>query len=206
MYIPNYFELTDTTEAVSFMQRYNFATLVNTINGTPVATHLPFVIKQEGNQVILSSHMAKANPQSAILTEAPSLVIFTEPHAYISPQHYEKQLNVPTWNYIAIHAYGKATLVTNEAQQLSALEQMIAQYDQAYLQQWATLPADFKSKMVKGTVIFDMVVTDLQGKRKLSQNRSAVEQQNIVSAFSNSTDVNEQAIAAYMQAGQQAHH
>jgi transcriptional regulator len=206
MYIPKPFELTDTAEAVGFMQQYSFATLINVQSGIPVATHLPFLIKQQNGQVILSSHLARANPQAEILTQETSLVIFTEPHAYISPQHYEKELNVPTWNYVAIHAYGQAKLVTDEQQQLEALEHMIAQYDQTYLRQWATLPLSFKQKMVKGTVIFDITVTDLQGKKKLSQNRSKLEQQYIISAFGNSKDDNEKAVAAYMQNEMRNHH
>ncbi len=200
MYTPKNFELTNVSEAVAFMQRYSFATLINSANGIPEATHLPFVIKQQGNQVILSSHLAKPNPQSDSLFEGTSLVIFTEPHAYIAPKHYEKELNVPTWNYIAIHAYGTATIVTDEELQLASLEEMITSYDADYVNQWAKLPLDYKLKLVKGITVFDIAVTDLQGKKKLSQNRTEVDRQNVINALSNSHDANEQEIARYMQA------
>ncbi|UEG51548.1 FMN-binding negative transcriptional regulator [Mucilaginibacter daejeonensis] len=200
MYTPKNFELTDVSEAVAFMQRYSFATLINSANGIPEATHLPFVIKQDGDEVILSSHLAKPNPQSGSLLEGTSLVIFSEPHAYIAPKHYEKELNVPTWNYIAIHAYGTATIVTDEELQLASLEEMITSYDADYVNQWASLPMDYKLKLVKGITVFDITVTDLQGKKKLSQNRTDVDRQNVINALSNSHDANEQEIARYMQA------
>ena len=92
MYTPRPFELTDTNEAVAFIQRYSFGTLISVIDGEPVATHLPFVIKQYDDQVIISSHLAKPNVQSQHLLNGTSLVIFTEPHAYIAPKHYEQEL------------------------------------------------------------------------------------------------------------------
>ena len=198
MYTPKPFELTDTSEAVAFMQRYSFGTLITVIDGEPVATHLPFVIKQDGNQVILSSHLARPNVQSQHLLNSTSLVVFTEPHAYIAPKHYEKELNVPTWNYIAVHAYGKATIVTDEREQLAALEEMIASYDNDYLKQWATLPADYKQKMAKGIVGFNITVTSLQGKKKLSQNRTDIDRQSVIQALESSADAHEQVIGSYM--------
>jgi transcriptional regulator len=198
MYTPKHFELTNTIEAVAFMQRYSFATLINVIDDLPVATHLPFVITQNGNQVILSSHLAKPNVQAQHLLAETLLVIFTEPHAYIAPKHYEDELNVPTWNYIAIHAYGTAALITDELEKLTSLEHMIQSYDGDYLKQWATLPMEYKLKMSKGIVVFDIIVTDLQGKKKLSQNRTEVDKQNVVKALSASANANDRTIADYM--------
>jgi transcriptional regulator len=198
MYIPKPFEITDVNEAVSFMQQYSFASLVNTSNGVPHATHLPFTITRSGEKVVLSAHMARPNEQVTYLDNGTSLVIFTEPHAYIAPRHYEKELNVPTWNYIAVHAYGQAAFVTDEALQLHALQNMIAAYDTAYLKQWATLPMDYKLKMMKGIVFFDIAVTDLQGKKKLSQNRTESDRRSVEKALSQSNDANEQNIVEHM--------
>jgi len=198
MYLPKPFQITDDNESIAFMQRYSFATLVNTINGVPVATHLPFVVKQEANQLILSSHLALANPQSQQLLGNTSMVIFAEPHAYIAPKLYEKDLNVPTWNYIAVHAYGKAYIVTDVAAQLQALEQMINSYDADYLKQWETLPMDYKLKMAKGIIVFNITVTDLQGKKKLSQNRSDADFRSVADAMVHSNDVNAKTLGNYM--------
>ncbi|MBS7565251.1 FMN-binding negative transcriptional regulator [Mucilaginibacter sp. Bleaf8] len=198
MYTPKHFQITDTSEAVAFMQRYSFATLISINDNLPIAAHLPFVVKEQEGKVILSSHLAKPNPQSDDLTHGTALVIFAEPHAYIAPKHYEKELNVPTWNYLAVHAYGKPVSVNDEHQQLKALEEMISYYDADYLQQWAGLPIEYKLKLCKGITVFEMEVTDLQGKKKLSQNRSAIDKQSITTALSNSSNDNEKIIAEYM--------
>jgi transcriptional regulator len=180
------------------MRKYSFATIVTVANGVPSATHLPFIVEQRGGQVVLVSHFAKANPQSADIFNCRPLVIFTEPHAYISPKHYEKELNVPTWNYLAVHAYGIAKLIDEKEQVKEVLEKTICFYEADYLKQWNNLPADYRYGLMNGIVAFEIVVDDLQGKKKLSQNRTEKEQQNIVSAFATSADANEQEIARYM--------
>src|SRR5665647_2355299 len=100
MYIPEYFEQKDRQKSIAFMQLYNFAVMVSVKEELPVGTHLPFVIEERENDVVLVSHMSRANDQWKALEGKEVLVIFQEPHAYISPSPYEKQENVPTWNYI----------------------------------------------------------------------------------------------------------
>lgn len=200
MYTPKHFQLTDNQEAIGFMQKYSFATIVTMLNGVPEATHLPFLVEQHGEELVLVSHFAKANPQASAVFNETSLVIFTEPHAYISPSNYEKEQNVPTWNYLSVHAYGKATLIDDKTQVAQLLEKMIGFYEAAYREQWDKLPDDYKHKMMNGITAFEIVVTDLQGKKKLSQNRTEVERKNIITSLSSSADKNEQEIAAYMSA------
>lgn len=185
-------------EAVSFMQRYSFATIVNTLDGLPVATHIPFIVEQRDEAIVLLSHFAKANPQAAASLNGTSLVIFSEPHAYVSPSNYEKVQNVPTWNYISVHAYGRAVLIDDVAGIEMLLKKMIGFYEQGYLQQWDNLENDYKLKMMKGIVAFEIVVDDLQAKKKLSQNRSENERQNIITALSASDDSNERQLSEYM--------
>jgi transcriptional regulator len=198
MYTPKYFQLTDHQEAIAFMQKYSFATIVTMLNGVPEATHLPFLVEQRNGQLVLVSHFAKANPQAGVVFNETSLVIFTEPHAYISPSNYEKEQNVPTWNYLSVHAYGKATLIDDKVQVAGLLEKMIGFYEADYKNQWDKLPDDYKFKMMNGITAFEIVITDLQAKKKLSQNRTEVERGNIIASLSNSADKNEQEIAAYM--------
>ncbi len=198
MYIPKHFENTDTGEIVAFMQQYSFGVIVTTQNEHLEATHIPFVIEQDGDRVTITSHFAKANPQAQQLLDNEVMVIFSEPHAYVSPKHYEKEQSVPTWNYIAVHAYGKARIIDDQEGQLLMMEKMINQYDTAYLNQWNNLPDEFKTKMLKGIVAFEIKVTSLQAKNKLSQNRSETEREKIIKAFEKSADGNEQAIAEYM--------
>jgi transcriptional regulator len=198
MYIPPFNLLTDRQEAISFMRKYSFATIITAVNGVPEATHLPFLVKQENDKVYLLSHFAKANPQSAQIIDKTSLVIFTEPHAYISPANYEKEESVPTWNYIAVHAYGRAVIIEEESKKAELLKHTINFYDAGYMQQWDALSDHYKSKMMKGIVAFEIEVTDLQGKQKLSQNRTEQERENIINSLSQSTDTNAKEIADYM--------
>lgn len=181
------------------MQRYSFATLVIVVDGVPSATHLPFVVEQRDGKVVLISHLAKANPQADQLLNGTALVIFAEPHAYISPKHYEDEKNVPTWNYIAVHAYGTATLIENAEKKAGLLAQTINFYESGYMQQWQSLADDYKLNMMKGIVGFEISVDDLQGKKKISQNRSETERQNIINELSESKDSAAKDIAAYMQ-------
>jgi transcriptional regulator len=198
MYIPSFNRFEDRQEIIAFMQRYSFATIVTDVNGIPEATHLPFLVKEDGDKLVLQSHFAKANPQANQVFDRISLVIFSEPHAYISPSNYEKETNVPTWNYIAVHAYGKATLLESVEQKAELLKHTVETFEADYLKQWNTLPEDYRLKMINGIVAFEIEVTDLQAKKKLSQNRSEVEQQNVIHSLENSTDTNEREIAEYM--------
>jgi transcriptional regulator len=201
MYIPKQNLMTNAEEAVAFMQKYSFATLITNINGVPFATHLPFIVYQdEAGKIQLLAHVAKANPHAANLEHQISLVIFNEPHAYISPSLYDKELNVPTWNYIAVHAYGKAQLITDAEEETEVLENMIQQYEKAYLQQWNTLPADYKTRLLNGIVSFKVEVTDLQGKKKLSQNKTLQEQERIITALQKHQDTVASQTGDYMAA------
>jgi transcriptional regulator len=167
MYIPSFNTFPDKQEVISFMQKYSFGTIVTAVDNLPVATHLPFLIDQKDDQIIISSHFAKANPQSKDILNSDILVIFTEPHAYISPKNYEKDANVPTWNYIAVHAYGKARVLQTEQEHLDLLERTIKNYEAEYYNQWMQLPNEYRSKMIKGITGFEIVVTDLQAKVSL---------------------------------------
>src|SRR5690242_18412812 len=136
MYIPRQNEMSDQEEIVAFMKAYSFATIVTVKDNVPVATHLPFVVSQADTGIILSAHFAQANHQWKQLTNERTLVIFSEPHAYISPKHYDSEMNVPTWNYISVHAYGKSEIITDPAEGIGELEKMIHQYEQNYFLQW----------------------------------------------------------------------
>jgi transcriptional regulator len=198
MYIPKINLATDREEIVAFMKQYSFATIITAKYNLPVATHLPFLVTTKGDNVVLTSHFAKANEHWADIENNKILVIFTEPHAYISTKSYEKELNVPTWNYISIHAYGQGKLITESVEVFEALEATIDNYETSYRQQWNNFPEDFKLKMSMGIVAFEVVVTDLQAKKKLSQNRTDAEKQKIIDTLSKSNNTNEQLIADYM--------
>jgi transcriptional regulator len=198
MYIPKNFLTTDKTEIVAFMKAYSFATIISSKDNVPTATHLPFIVSKRGEEVILTSHFAKANSHWEDLEMHKCLVIFNQPHAYISPRHYEKELNVPTWNYVAVHAYGNAKLITEDHKAFEVLESTIRNYESGYMEQWKKLPEEYRLKLVKGIVAFEVSVTDLQAKKKLSQNKTEKEQETIANALASSPDKNERDIADYM--------
>lgn len=199
MFIPKQFLATDSGEIIAFMQQFSFATIITAKDQLPVATHLPFVVSERADKVILTSHFAKANEQWEQLTDHPILVIFTEPHAYISPTHYDSPQSVPTWNYVSVHAYGQGRLLTDTAQTMKVLEATIHTYEASYRQQWDNISEDYKLKMIKGIIAFEIEVTDLQAKKKLSQNKTATEQQRIINTLSDSDKDHERQIAVYMQ-------
>ena len=198
MYILSFNKFEDQQQAIAFMQRYSFAALVSVKDGLPVATHLPFLVEQKDDKIILKAHFAKANPQAKDSIDQQVLVIFTEPHAYISPKNYEKVESVPTWNYLAVHAYGKCTLIEDDENKAALLEETIKNYEFDYLKQWDSLPADFRHKMMNGIVAFEIVVDDLQAKAKLSQNRTEIERENIIHQLDGAANTTERKIAEYM--------
>ncbi|GAB3840482.1 FMN-binding negative transcriptional regulator [Hymenobacter jeollabukensis] len=202
MYIPNSFRgPQDQAAVVAFMQRYSFATLVTAAAGPPTATHLPFTVRHSAaGEVVLTAHLARANAQWRELTAGPALVIFSEPHAYVSPRHYEQAQNVPTWNYIAVHAYGPVQLLEAEADKRRVLEDLIEATEPDYLPQWQGLPAGYQQRMLGAIVAFELTVKDLQAKYKLSQNRTAQEQQNLAAALAQSPDNLTRQLAGYLPA------
>lgn len=202
MYIPKNFLTTDREEMIGFMKKYSFATIITAKDNFPTATHLPFLVSAKGDTIMLTSHFAKANEQWKQIAENKVLVIFSEPHAYISPKHYDKELNVPTWNYFSVHAYGQGQLITDTEKTFEVLEATIENYEIDYKQQWNRLPEDYKLKMVKGIVAFEVILTDLQAKKKLSQNKTNTEQMRIIETLSNSDNSNERDIAEYMNQNQ----
>lgn len=201
MFVPSGYKFESEAEKIAFMQRYSFATIItNNDQQVPLATQLPFVIEQRADKLILSGHFSIANEQARFIEQNTSLIIFTEPHAYISPTHYSKRESVPTWDYIAVHAYGKAKLITDDTLKLNALEQMINFYEKDYMAQWNSLTDTFKSRMIKGIVAFELEVTDLQGQKKLSQNKTEAERERIIAQLEKSNNTVEHDLAGYIQA------
>lgn len=191
--------MNNPAEILSFIQRYSFGTIITNVDGLPVATHLPFHAAMRADQLILTAHLAKANKQWQAITGQQNLVIFSEPHAYISPTHYDSVQSVPTWNYLSVHAYGKATIIDDKEAVMELLEAAIKDYEPAYMTQWNELPETFKHKMANGIVAFEIVVTTLQGKKKLSQNKTDEERKRIIESLKNSADTTVTQLGQYME-------
>lgn len=201
MYIPNAFQEDDLEKIVTFMRANSFATLISILNGVPLASHIPLVVTVQDNIVRLTGHLAKPNPQWEAFGTSESLAIFTGPHAYISPSLYEKCESVPTWNYIAVHAYGLPQVITlGDSRELmdKMIDEMIDTYESSYKSQWSGLSNGFREGMMNGIVGFEMAVTRLEGKYKLSQNRSHSDQCNVAHTLLQSADPAAYAVGAAM--------
>lgn len=198
MYIPKNNLITDKGDIIAFMQQFSFGTIITSQDNFPVATHLPFLVSERDGDIILTSHFAKANNHWKGAESNNVLTIFTEPHAYISPKHYDSKLNVPTWDYVAVHTYGTGKLITEDTAVYKLLENTIATYEKEYMHQWEKLPQEYKSKMIKGIVAFEIRVDNIEAKEKLSQSKTEAERTRIINSLAKSDNTNEKLISEYM--------
>ena len=180
MYVPKYNQIEDRTALLAYMRAYSFAALATTGSSGLTATHLPFVIEDAGGRITLLDHMARANPQWRDFSAgADALVIFMQPHAYVSPRLYDARQNVPTWNYVAVHAYGRPLLIEERAAKIELQKKLIRQHDPAYLDQMAELPESYLDARLAAIVSFSLEVTRLEARYKLSQDKNPAERERI---------------------------
>ncbi|HTB95883.1 MAG TPA: FMN-binding negative transcriptional regulator [Terracidiphilus sp.] len=202
MYTPKFNQLTDRTTLLSAMRENSFAILFGPIDASdpaisPSATHLPLVIKDEGEHGIIEGHFAKANPHWRALAGRETLVVFSGPHSYVSPTLYAEELSVPTWNYIAIHAKGPLSLLEGDEDKDALLKDLIAQHEPPYADQWRSLPEGFRRTMLAGIVGFRIPITHIEGKFKISQNRPEIDRRHVRAAHAVGTP-DQQSLAAWM--------
>jgi transcriptional regulator len=172
MYVPPAFAVTEREPLFDAIERYSFALLVSDAGGWPTATHVPLLLdRTSGEHGRLLGHMARANPHWHLLAGKQALCIFSGPHAYISPTWYEAENVVPTWNYVAVHAYGVCRLLQDEASTRQILSDTVTTYERAMPHPWA-LDSDtnFFQKMSQMVVAFEIPIERLEGKWKLAQN------------------------------------
>jgi transcriptional regulator len=200
MYIPEFNRVRDHADTISFVQANPFGILVSNSDAGPFATHLPILARDTADQMILHGHMARANSHWNLLQSAQeSLVIFHGPHAYISPSLYESRESVPTWNYAAVHVYGRTHVVSDPEQLLEEVRAIIQVFDPAYLAQWGGLSDKFRYGMLKQIVGFEIVATRIEAKFKISQNRSTKDQAAVIASLAQSKDSAASGIAHLMQ-------
>ena len=203
MYSPKFNQIHDRGILLEAMQAYSFATLFGPVSselaGTSAsATHLPLVVKDEGEHGLLVGHFAKANPHWQALAGRETLVVFAGPHSYVSPTLYVEELSVPTWNYIAIHAYGTLSLVDDAPGKEALLADLIAANEPAFMDRWRAMPGGFRRTMLAGIIGFRIPIARIEGKFKLSQNRSPQERGNVYAAQSAGSP-DEQELARWME-------
>ncbi|PRR88619.1 MULTISPECIES: FMN-binding negative transcriptional regulator [unclassified Bacillus (in: firmicutes)] len=190
MYIPSFFQVKDMEEVKAFIQSHSFATVVTTTDEKPIATHIPVSFHQIEGSYVITGHMAIGNPQWKTFEENEKvLVIFQGPHAYISSSWYEKEA-VPTWNYQAVHVYGKAVLL-EKAELVKELTTMLETYESHREQPvlWDTLSDELLEKQMKGIVGFKIIIDEVQAAFKLSQNRHERDYAHIIEKLEAEGDV-----------------
>ena len=195
MYSPPYNRLEDRKQLVEFMRANSFAVLVTGTGGTLHASHLPVQVRLEGEQIVLDMHMARANAQWKEFFDEEVMVVFSGPHAYVSPRWYEEQERVPTWNYAAVHAYGLPKLIDDAKHKHANQRGLVQMLDPQWLPKFDRLRPEYVQKMLDGIVNFEIPVTRLDARWKLSQNRSRREQELIAAELAKSRDSVEQALA-----------
>jgi transcriptional regulator len=191
MYRPTPFQEDDADKLVAFMQANSFAMLVSSVEGVPCASHIPLIVAADTDGIKLSGHVAKQNTQWLAFAAAESLAIFLGPHAYISPALYENPESVPTWNYIAVHAYGTPKIITRQDSPTlmdKMIGDMVKAYEASYQAHWESLSDRYREGMMNGVIGFEMVVTRLEGKYKLSQNKSDADQRAVSDSLLQSAD------------------
>lgn len=181
MFVPETNRMTDPAEVLALMQANPFAAILSHDADGLTGTHLPTVARQEAEAMIVECHMARANPHWKRLAANPgaeALMIFSGPHAYVRPGWYPSKAEtgkaVPTWNYAIVHAYGRAELVHDGAWLLRHVTEMSERQESPYEMPWRTsdAPAEYTAALVRGIVGIRFVVSRVEAKAKMGQNRS----------------------------------
>ena len=203
MYTPAYSEIGDLATIHDLIDRFSFGTLVTAEAGRPVATHLPFVLRREQGELgTLVAHVARANPQWRSFGTVEALAVFQGAHAYVSPSWYASSPNVPTWNYAAAHAYGVPRVIEDPQEVRAALRELVDQHEAQRDPAWTMndLPEDYLAGMTRGIVAFELPIARLEGKLKMSQNRTAADRAGATEALAASDDPVEREVGSIMRA------
>ena len=202
VYLPPAFTETRREALVEHVERHDFGLLVSHGSGGLTVSQIPFLLTRRGDQLVLQGHLARPNPQVADLDSAGEvLVVFAGPHAYISPSWYRAGPAVPTWNYAAVHAYGRGRAIADEAWLRDLLRRLTERHEAREPgPPWRMddLPEDYLDAMLKGIVGIEISVSRLEGKFKLSQNRPAADRPRIIAALGQREDADSRAVAELM--------
>jgi transcriptional regulator len=199
VYIPEHFRVPDHADAIAFMRANPFVILVSAMEDGPFASHVPVVVRETGEQLVIRGHVAKANPHWRYLEQRPQcLTIFHGPHSYVSASNYETRENVPTWNYGAVHLYGTARVFSSPESLQGVLHELIATFEAAYAQQWDSLDQAYRDRMLNHIVGFEITATKIEAKFKLSQNRTKEEQSNVMASLAGAEDTAVSGVARMM--------
>lgn len=200
LYQPPHFSVGERDVALELMRRHPLATLVSNSDGDePVVSHAPLLAHVDGERLVLHGHLAKPNPQWKPWRDGdPILAIFHGPDAYVSPFCYATKEAVPTWNYAVVHAIGAVTLGHDSDAKERVLKALIDAHDVPYRARWDALDVEWREKMKGGIVAFELAVTRLDVKFKVSQNRNEADRAGVLRAMQNG-DPRARELAEWMQ-------
>lgn len=203
MYRPKHFSVDDASTCHDLIAADSFGLLV-TIDpdGAPFGTHLPFIIdRQDGPNGTLLAHMAKANPQWRHFGTAPVLAVFSGPHSYVSPTLYATSPNVPTWNYAVVHAYGVPQLIEDQEEVADLMRRLSADHEGPDGWTYDSTPETYRAGMQKGIMAFRIPIDRLEGKWKMSQNRTPEDRAGVREGLGRSADAMIRAVSSMIPAG-----
>lgn len=198
MYIPKQYRL-DTDEAIQIMRTNPFAILITVDEDRPIATHIPVEIHEDEGKIYATGHIAYGNMQKKTLdNNADVLLIFQGPHAYISSSWYTVE-EVPTWDYLAVHAYGTTRILTGDELK-SDLDMLLKRYEshRENGRLWHTFDPKLLESEMRGIVGFRIEITSIQAAAKMSQNRKDPDYKRIVTELEKSRDQGEIQVAEWM--------
>ncbi|MBS7698407.1 MULTISPECIES: FMN-binding negative transcriptional regulator [unclassified Chelatococcus] len=202
MYVPPAFREDDPVELRHIMREARLSTLVTATSEGLIATPLPLILDEsEGEYGVLHGHLAKANPQWKLPASGEALVIFSGPDAYVTPSWYPSKQEhgkvVPTWNYVAVHAYGQPEFFDDETRLLEAVTRLTNLHEQRRAVPWSVTdaPEAFIKAQLKGIVGLRLPISRIEGKRKMSQNRNADDREGVAEGLRSSSDAGEQAVS-----------
>jgi transcriptional regulator len=199
LYQPSHFRVDDPAHLLRLMAEHPLATLLSVVDGEPQVSHVPLMATQAGDRIELMGHVAGANPQGrAWIDGARVLAIFHGPSAYVAPRWYTVREAVPTWNYVVVHAHGSLRRIDDSDGKEGVLKQLIDGHDRPYRAQWDDeLSETYRERMKRGILAFRIEVDRLDGKFKLSQNRSPEDQQRVRAAMA-AGDGGQRGLAGWM--------
>lgn len=198
MYVPKDFVVEDRAQLSAFIERHPFGTVVSDVRGRPFATHLPMIASQNGDELTLALHVARANPQWETIEGQEVLAIFQGAHAMVSASWYEHPpSSVPTWDYAAVHCNGVAHVLDGSATR-RVLEQLVGRLETSWRIEQAD--SEFISRLERAIVGVEIAVTRCEGAFKYSQNRSAEDRARVLAALSRSSKSGDRELLEEMRA------
>jgi transcriptional regulator len=214
MYVPEHFAERDPAALHAFVRARPFALLTSARPGEPpVASHIPLLLDEKtGERGVLIGHVARANGHWRHFDgETRALAVFQGPHAYVSARWYPSARQVPTWNYIAVHATGRPRVIADPARTFGLLRDLMGENERALPdaartvgkgpRELADIPFAHLDRLLRGIVAFELPIETLEGKHKLSQNKKPADRRLLVQGLRAAGHPDALEIAALIEAG-----